>query len=128
MLVNGPFIEDLSEQDKMTIKTYTQQMKLMYDKLDHLLPMFLLTTSNFEATRRIVLMKHMLEDQYNFLSQDKYIFNLENIFKLRDQFNGYFNWVKNTMGGNNYPLQQQQHLIKRSRKVCYQSFTIKLKQ
>lgn len=79
----------------------------MYDKLDHLLPIFLSRTGNYEATRRIILMKHMLEDQVNLLPQDKYIINLDNVYKLREQLNGYFTWIRNTMGMG-HPLQMQQ--------------------
>ncbi|ORE06126.1 hypothetical protein BCV72DRAFT_127959 [Rhizopus microsporus var. microsporus] len=105
--VTGAFIENLSGQDKAVIREQIQQMKAMYDKLDHLLPIFLSRTGNYEATRRIILMKHMLEDQVNLLPQDKYIINLDNVYKLRDQLNGYFTWIRNTMGMG-HPLQMQQ--------------------
>lgn len=107
LAVTGAFIESLSGQDKAVIREQIQQMKAMYDKLDHLLPIFLSRTGNYEATRRIILMKHMLEDQVNLLPQDKYIINLDNVYKLREQLNGYFTWIRNTMGMG-HPLQMQQ--------------------
>ena len=105
--MNCSFIEDLNEQDKMTIKEQIQRMKLTYDKLDHLLPIFFSMTSNYEATRRIILMKYLLEDQFNYLPQDKYIIGLDKVYKLRDQLNGYISWIRNNIGIN-HPLQQQQ--------------------
>ncbi|KAG1079495.1 hypothetical protein G6F42_023737 [Rhizopus arrhizus] len=122
--VRGPVIEDLSESDKMAIRDQISQMKSMYDKIDNLLPVFLAMTSNVEATRRLILMKYMFEDQLVALPQNKFFISLENLHKLREQFSGYFTWVRNAVGqqqqqqqqmnamagGNANPQQQQQQI------------------
>lgn len=79
----------------------------MYDKIDSLLPIFLAMTSNVEAARRLILMKYMFEDQLTFLGQNKYAMPLENLNKLKEQFSGYFSWVRsqapNLMNGSPVP-------------------------
>ncbi|RCH84256.1 At rich interactive domain protein, partial [Rhizopus stolonifer] len=88
-------IEGLSEQEKAAIREHTALMKPMYDKIDNLLPVFLALTSNMEATRRLILMKYMFEDQLSMLGQNKYVITLEHLTKLKEQFSGYFSWVRN---------------------------------
>lgn len=81
-------------------------MKSMYDKIDNLLPVFLAMTNNVEATRRLILMKYMFEDQLSALPQNRFIISLENLHKLKEQFNGYFNWVRNAVGQQQQQQQQ----------------------
>ena len=80
----------------------------MYDKIDSLLPVFFALTSNVEATKRLMLMKYMFEDQLNALQQNKYVINLDQLSKLREQFSGYFSWVRNTVGAQSQQQAQVQ--------------------
>lgn len=70
----------------------------MCERLDQLLPIFLAVTSNVEATKRLILMKFMFQDQLEMLPQNKYVISLEHMQKLREHFTRYFAWIKNAMG------------------------------
>lgn len=70
----------------------------MCERLDQLLPIFLAVTANGEATKRLILMKHMFQDQLEMLPQNKYVISLEHMQKLREHFTRYFTWIKNAMG------------------------------
>jgi Mediator complex subunit 15 len=71
----------------------------MCEKLDQLLPIFLAMTANGEATKRLILMKHMFQDQLNVLPQNKFLISLDHMQKLKDHFTKYFTWIRNAMSG-----------------------------
>jgi hypothetical protein len=73
----------------------------MCEKLDQLLPIFLAMTANGEATKRLILMKHMFQDQLNVLPQNKFLISLDHMQKLKDHFTKYFTWIRNAMSGAN---------------------------
>lgn len=80
----------------------------MSDKIDELLPVFLALSSSFEVTKRLILMKYMFEDQVKLIPNNIYIISLENLQKIRDQFTGYFNWVRSVATNPQHQQQQQQ--------------------
>lgn len=102
-------VENLSQQEKNDINENMLRMKQMFDRLGELLPVFLQMTSNVEATRRLILMKHLYEEQFKLLPQQTYIVTLDQLNLLRDQLSRYFNWVRlNVSGPQMGGIQQQQ--------------------
>lgn len=100
-------IENLSEQEKASIREQINQLRPMCERLDQLLPIFLAVTANGEATKRLILMKHMFQDQLEMLPQNKYVISLEHMQKLKEHFTRYFTWIKNAMGSANQQQGQQ---------------------
>lgn len=92
-------VENLSQQEKNDINENMLRMKQMFDRLGELLPVFLQMTSNVEATRRLILMKHLYEEQFKLLPQQTYIVTLDQLNLLRDQLSRYFNWVRLNVSG-----------------------------
>ncbi|KAG0163530.1 At rich interactive domain, partial [Apophysomyces sp. BC1034] len=120
-----PPIEHLSDQEKAAIQQQVFQMIPMHKEIDRLLPVFLAISSNFVATRRLILMKYILEDQLEMIQQNKYILSFADSLKLREELSTYFSWVgnatnatgsmvappqhtSNIMGNDSAQLQQQQ--------------------
>lgn len=101
LLVPATPIENLSEQEKASIREQVNQLRPMCEKLDQLLPIFLAMTANGEATKRLILMKHMFQDQLNVLPQNKFLISLDHMQKLKDHFTKYFTWIRNAMSGAN---------------------------
>ncbi|RUP44356.1 mediator complex subunit 15-domain-containing protein [Jimgerdemannia flammicorona] len=97
-------IEGLSEEEKAAIREQVKQMTEMFKRVDQLLPVFLALTSNHEATKRLMLMKYMFQDQLDALPRGEYVISLANLKKLKEQFSRYFLWVKNQIGGQSQPL------------------------
>lgn len=71
----------------------------MYQRVDQLLPVFLALTNNHEATKRLILMKYLFQDQLDALPQGVFVMTSENMRKLKEQFSRYFVWVKNQIIG-----------------------------
>lgn len=94
MIVQRNVIEGLSEEEKTSIREQTQLIKPFYDKIDNLLPIFYALTSNTEAAKRLILMKYMFEEHLQMLGQNKFAFSLEHLARLKEQFSGYFSWVR----------------------------------
>lgn len=101
-------IENLSQQEKKDIGENMLRMKQMFDKLDELLPVFLQMTSNVEATRRLILMKHLYDEQYKLLPQQTYIVSMDQLNLLGDQMQRYFRWVRTHVSGQQMGGMQQQ--------------------
>ncbi|ORZ10704.1 hypothetical protein BCR42DRAFT_421845 [Absidia repens] len=93
---------------KKTICETVMQMRPLYEKIGHLLPIFLALTSNCEATRRLIIMKYIFEDQLNALPQNVYLITLERLRQIREQFSAVFAWIRNTVNGDSLKSPQSQ--------------------
>lgn len=100
-LVKTSELHGLSEEEKIAIRDQVALMTPMFQRVDQLLPVFLALTSNQEATKRLMLMKYMFQDQLEALPHNKFVISLANLKKLKEQFSRYFMWVKNQIGGHN---------------------------
>ncbi|RUS31409.1 mediator complex subunit 15-domain-containing protein, partial [Jimgerdemannia flammicorona] len=96
-------IEGLSEEEKALIHDQVEQMTEMFKHVDQLLSVFLALTSNHEATKRLMLMKCMFQDQLDALPRGEYMISLANLKKLKEEFSRYCFWVKK-IGGQTQSL------------------------
>ncbi|CAO3585158.1 unnamed protein product [Absidia cylindrospora] len=115
---------NLTALEKKTICETVMQMRPLYEKIGHLLPIFLALTSNIEATRRLIIMKYMFEDQLNALPQNVYLITLERLRHLREQFNSVFVWIQNTVNGNSEQFSQSQPRQPQRQHINHQSPSI----
>jgi len=88
-------IEGLPDDEKSDIRELINRMMPMYQRVDQLLPVFLALTNNHEATKRLILMKYLFQDQLDALPRGVFVITLENMRKLKEQLSRYFVWVKN---------------------------------
>ncbi|KAF9920214.1 hypothetical protein BGZ65_011442, partial [Modicella reniformis] len=96
----SPILNDLTVEQKQSVKEQMMQMQPMLPQLDRLIVVFNALTNNMEATRRLILMKSMLQDQLESLKHDQYTITPENLVKLKDQLRRYSDWVKSEMPPN----------------------------
>jgi len=88
-------VEGLPDDEKSEIGELVNRMMPMYQRVDQLLPVFLALTNNHEATKRLILMKYLFQDQLDALPRGVFVITLENIRRLKEQLSRYFVWVKN---------------------------------
>lgn len=102
-------LADLPEQERQAIAEQVRLMTPMFQRVDQLLPVFLAMTGNIDATKRLILMKYMFQDQLDVVDSNKFVFNLATLQKLKDQFQRYFQFVKNQISNpqNRARLQQE---------------------
>jgi len=91
---NAP-IEGLPDDEKSDIRELINRMMPMFQRVDQLLPVFLALTNNHEATKRLILMKYLFQDQLDALPRGVFVITLENMRRLKEQLSRYFVWVKN---------------------------------
>ncbi|ORX89894.1 hypothetical protein K493DRAFT_410170 [Basidiobolus meristosporus CBS 931.73] len=90
-------IEGLTDDEKRQIRAQMEQMTPMFQKLDQLLPLFFHLTSSPEATKRLMMMKLLFQDQLDALPKGQYVISPTNLKKLREQFQRYFMFVRTQM-------------------------------
>ncbi|KAK9728934.1 mediator complex subunit, variant 2 [Basidiobolus ranarum] len=104
-------IEGLTDEEKRQIREQMEQMTPMFQKLDQLLPLFFHLTSSPEATKRLMMMKLLFQDQLDALPKGQYVISPTNLKKLREQFQRYFMFVRTQMAAaSNAPQTNAQSL------------------
>lgn len=93
-------LNDLTAEEKQSVKEQLKEMSLKFSKLDQLIPLFYALTSNRDATVRLILMKFMLQDQLESLKREQYTITPENLMKLKERLQHYYTWVKSEMPSN----------------------------
>ncbi|KAI7851273.1 hypothetical protein BDC45DRAFT_516163 [Circinella umbellata] len=89
--------ERMSNDEKVKFYELIKSSKPLYERLHELIPIFLCITQNKAATERLIILKHMFHDQVEFLKLNKYIMTLEQLYRLKQQFIGYFAYVRNVV-------------------------------
>ncbi|KAI9250436.1 hypothetical protein BDA99DRAFT_608322 [Phascolomyces articulosus] len=85
----------LNDKERYEIVELMQDMLPLYERIDDILPVFLQISQSKMATTRLIIMKYMFQDQIKLLDQNKFIFTLDALKKLQDQFMTCFVYVKN---------------------------------
>ena len=84
----------MSNEEKLQFNELVESLKPIYERLNDLAPIFLYLTQNKAATERLIILKYIFQDQVESLKQNKYNMTLENLFRLKKQFIGYFAYVR----------------------------------
>ncbi|KAI9256723.1 hypothetical protein BY458DRAFT_492547 [Sporodiniella umbellata] len=101
------FVEGLSDEEKAAIRKTVEEIMPLYGKLNSLLPLFLSLTSNIEATKRLLYLKHIFEDQLIAQQQDQYTISLQHINSLQHQMMAYFSFVIKNVSPQGYQQSKQ---------------------
>ncbi|KAF9081314.1 mediator complex subunit, partial [Mortierella sp. AD031] len=92
-------LDNLSAEQKQSVKEQMSQMMPMFMKLDQLMPIFFAMTGNLDATARLVLLKFMFQDQLDAMEHEEYTISPGNLVRLKEELQHYFMWVKSEMMG-----------------------------
>ncbi|KAF9926692.1 AT rich interactive domain 5A (MRF1-like) [Linnemannia zychae] len=95
-----PSLQDLTPEQKQSVKEQTSQMMPMFEKIDKLVPVFFALNGSREATARLILMKFMFQDQLDALKHEQYTITPENLTKLKERLQFCFMWVRSEVASN----------------------------
>ncbi|KAI8366090.1 uncharacterized protein BYT42DRAFT_618523 [Radiomyces spectabilis] len=101
----------LSEEEKAVIHERMMLMKPLYKTVEASLPLFMMISWNMEATRKMILLMYLYEDQLLLLSQNQFIMTFNTVVRLQNQFNGFCNWINHSRA---MALQQHQQRLQAS--------------
>src|SRR4051794_20049547 len=85
-LVRSAPIEGLTEQEQSEIRDLITRMLPMHQRIDQLLPVFLALTNNHEATKRLIQLKYIFQDQLDALPRGVFVLTVADTIKLKEQF------------------------------------------